>query len=102
MEENNGIQNPETEGTTSVAEKPAEKMEGEKPMKEKKENWFKRTAKKVKKAMSDHPFWTAFGGAAIGSAATVGVAEIGKRVVNSRNERNYIQQEDPNSLDPNL
>ncbi len=106
MEEN--IKNPETEGTKETTggaeQKPAEKTEGEKTtMKEKKENWFKRTGKKIKKAMSDHPFWTAFGGAALGSAATVGVAEVGKRVINSRNERNvsYVQ-EDPNSLDPNL
>lgn len=83
----------ETEKTEKKAEKPAKKQE----------NWFKRMGKRIKKAMSDHPFLTAAGGACIGTAATVGVAEVGKAVVNRRQQKQqavYIQ-EDVSTLDPN-
>ena len=71
---------------------------------EQKEGWIKRTGKKIKKGMSDHPFWTAFGGAAIGSGVTVGAGFAGKKLVeNHRAKKNavYIQQED-DTLNPNV
>lgn len=69
---------------------------------EKKENFLKRAGKKVKKGMQEHPFWTAFGGAAVGSAATVGVGYAGKKLVNKHRQKNaYIPQEN-DTLDPNL
>ena len=86
----------------------AEKETTPEPAKETKKekqkaSWFKRAKAKVKKVMSEHPFWTAAGGAVIGSAATVGVAEVGKRVINSRQMKNqptYVSE--VSSLDPNV
>ena len=89
--ENNGQQ----AGQTNPEPKPEQKQEA------KKENWFKRTKKRFGKWCSKHPALTAFGGMAIGSAATVGVCEVGKRVMNSRQQQ-YIPQDDPNSIDPNV
>lgn len=65
----------------------------------KKENWFKRTGKKIRTGMEKHPFWTAFTGAAIGSGATVGLGYAGKKIMEGRRERRenaYLQQNDPN------
>ena len=82
---------------TAPAKKPAaKKADGDK---EKKDNWFKRAGRKVKKGMSDHPFWTAFGGAAIGAGTTVAVGYGGKKLMEKRRERNaYIPDE---NIDPN-
>lgn len=85
------------------AKKPAPKKAEAKT--EKKENWFKRTGKKVKKGMSEHPFWTAFGGAALGSAATVGIGYGGKKLVENHRAKKAAQQPvyvQDDSLDPNL
>lgn len=93
----------EQEQEATPAKKPAPKKAEAKT--EKKENWFKRTGKKVKKGMSEHPFWTAFGGAALGSAATVGIGYGGKKLVENHRAKKaaqnpvYVQDD---SLDPNL
>lgn len=76
-----------------VATKPA------KDKKEKKDGKIRRACRKVKEKMSEHPFWTAFGGGVVGSAATIGVGYAGKKFMEKRQERKYIQQED-NSLEP--
>ena len=82
----------------AAAKKPAAKKPAEKT--EKKDNWFKRTGRKIKKGMSDHPFWTAFGGAAIGSGVTVAAGVGGKKLMEKRRQRNcYIPDE--NNIDPN-
>lgn len=97
MNENeNGVVNSVENGTQQQPANPETKEQ-----KPKKENWFKRATKKVGNWMSRHPGLTAFGGAVLGSAATVGVCEVGKRVMN-RQQPTYIPQEDPNSLDPNV
>lgn len=81
----------------TVAKKPAEKKAEKEP------NWFVRTGRKVKTGMSNHPFWTAFGGAAVGSAATVGIGFGGKKIIENRKAKKnapaYIQDD---SLDPNV
>lgn len=77
-----------------------EKKPEQKP-EQKKENWFRRAKKKVGGWCSKHPALTAFIGAVGGSAATVGVCEVGKRVMNSR-QQYVVPQEDPNSIDPNV
>lgn len=95
-EKMNKTQEKETENMNTKKEpskKPAAKTE-------KKENWFKRTGKKIRTGMEKHPFWTAFTGAAIGSGATVGLGYAGKKIIENRRERRenaYIpQQNDPN------
>ena len=88
------------EETATPAKKPAPKKAEAKT--EKKENWFKRTGKKVKKGMSEHPFWTAFGGAAIGSAATVGIGYGGKKLVENHRAKKAAVYVQDDSLDPNL
>jgi hypothetical protein len=77
--------------------KPAEKKAEKEP------NWFVRTGRKVKTGMSNHPFWTAFGGAAVGSAATVGIGFGGKKLIESRKaKKNAVYIQDDNNLDPNV
>ncbi len=99
MNENeNGVVNTvdgQQAGQVKSEPKPEQKTEP------KKENWFKRTKKKIGQWAGKHPALTAFIGAGIGSAATVGVCEVGKRVMNNRQQQ-YVPQEDPNSIDPNL
>lgn len=84
------------EKKTAAAKKPAEKKAEKEP------NWFVRTGRKVKTGMSNHPFWTAFGGAAVGSAATVGIGFGGKKLIENRRAKKnapaYIQDD---NLDPN-
>ncbi|MDT3386715.1 MAG: hypothetical protein LIR46_02975 [Bacteroidota bacterium] len=85
--------NQETETTKKeVTKKPVAKTE-------KKENWFKRTGRKIRNGMEKHPFWTAFGGAAVGSATTVGLGYAGKKIMEGRRERreNAYIQNDPNN-----
>ena len=80
------------------AKKPAKKAADKT---EKKDNFIKRGYRKVKKGMSEHPFWTAFGGAALGAGTTVAVGYTGKKIMEKRRERNaYIPDEtqDPNNL----
>ncbi len=93
MSEKVNKNNQETETTKKeITKKPVAKTE-------KKENWFKRTGKKIKTGMEKHPFWTAFTGAAIGSGATVGLGYAGKKIMEGRRERRenaYLQQNDPN------
>ena len=84
-----------TKKPAATAKKAAEKTD-------KKDNWVKRTGRKIKKGMSDHPFWTAFGGAAAGSAATVGIGYAGKKLLNKRRENRNVCIPDENPLDPNL
>lgn len=96
------LENPveiEEEVEEETEKKPATKKGGKNV---KKENIFKRAHNKVKGWMSDHPFISAGVSAGLGAAATVGACEVGKRAINRRNQRNYIPQEDDNSLDPNL
>lgn len=82
------------------AEEPAKKPVAKakpKPATEKKENFLKRGAKKVRGWMSDHPVATAFTGAAIGSGLTVGACEAGKRILNNRRaakQNSYIAAND--------
>lgn len=83
-----------TKKPVATAKKVADKTE-------KKENFLKRTSKKVKKGMQEHPFWTAFGGAAVGSAATVGVGYAGKKLLNKRQAKNNVYIPEENTLDPN-
>ena len=86
----------EEKGTVAKGRQPKLKSEDKT---EKKDNWFKRTGKKVKTGMSNHPFWTAFGGAAIGAGTTVAVGYGGKKLLEKRRERNaYIPAD---SQDPN-
>ncbi len=83
-----------TKKPVATAKKVADKTE-------KKENFLKRAGKKVKKGMQEHPFWTAFGGAAVGSAATVGVGYAGKKLLNKRQAKNNVYIPEENTLDPN-
>ena len=92
------------ETVEAAEEKVTEKTAKETKKEKQKVSWFKRAKAKVRKVMSDHPVLTAVGGAFLGSAATVGVAEVGKQVINRRNAKQqqavYIQ-EDVSTLDPN-
>ncbi len=94
-------ENVETEKEATTAKK---KTAEKKSDKKDKQNWLKRTGKKVRDGMSNHPFWTAFGGAAVGSAATVGIGYGGKKLLQKRRERNNqcAPQFEDNSLDPNV
>ena len=96
----------------NTGKKPARNSGGDKPKDtgnttEKKKNWIVRGYERVKTGMSNHPFLTAFGGAAIGSGLTVGAGYGGKKLVEKHRAKKAQQpayipvQEDPNSLDPN-
>lgn len=89
-----------------TAKKPAttNKKEANKPMKEKKDNIFKRGGRKVKNWMSDHPFWSSAISAGVGAGVATGAAFGAKKVMENRRNRNaYIPQEpNQNDLDPNL
>lgn len=73
--------------------------------KEVKEGWLARKRRAVREWCSAHPGWTAFGGAAIGSGATVAAGYGGKKLMErhaaKKQQSAYIQTEE-NSLDPNL
>lgn len=86
-----------------TAKKPVTKTKEAKPVKEKKDNIFKRGGRKVKKWMSDHPFWSSAISAAGGASLAVGAGLGAKKVLENRRNRNaYIpQQENQNDLDPN-
>ncbi len=100
----------EVEKEEVPAEKPQKKAKAHvKPeaKDEKKPNIFVRGYRKVKKGMSEHPFWTAAGSAAIGSAATVGIAKGVSRYTERRHQREYVpttQQNDGGNspFDPNV
>ena len=94
---------PVEENEEKTAKKPATKTKEAKPVKEKKENVFKRGGRKVKNWMSDHPFWSSAISAGIGAGAATGTAFGVKKVMENRRNRNaYIpQQENQNDLDPN-
>ena len=72
----------------------------------KKPNFIKRGYRKVRDGMSKHPFWTAFGGAAVGSAATYGGAKLCNHLVENhrRKQREAGYQNPPpvSPLDPNV
>lgn len=87
-----------------TAKKPANTTKKEaKPVKEKKDNIFKRGGRKVKNWMSDHPFWSSAISAGVGAGVATGAAFGAKKVMENRRNRNaYIPQEQPgNDLDPN-
>lgn len=92
----------ETEKTAGKVKKAVKKSA---PEKEKKENIFKRGYKRVKKGMSDHPFWTAFGSAAVGSGLTIGAGYGAKKFMENRRQKkqnaSYIPGND-NDLNPNM
>ena len=92
------------ENVEAVEEKTEKKVDKETKKEKQKVSWFKRAKAKVRKVMSDHPVLTAVGGAFLGSAATVGVAEVGKQVINRRQAKQqqavYIPEE-TSTLDPN-
>lgn len=98
----------EEEEKTVPAEEPPKKVKAKvKPAvkDEKKPNIFVRGYRKVRDAMSKHPFWTAAGSAALGSAATVGIAKGVSRYTERRHQREYVptQQNDGSSpFDPNV
>ena len=96
-----------TEG--EVKEKTTRKTAGEapkkeaKPVKEKKDNFIKRGFRKVKNAMSEHPFISSAVSATIGGAITAGAGYGAKKVIERHRERNCIPpQDNPSSLDPNV
>lgn len=98
---------PEVENEEEQTTAPAKKTGNKKPAteKEKKENIFKRGYKRVKKGMSEHPFWTAFSGAAIGSGLTVGAGYGAKKIMENHRKKQqnaYIPSGDDNTLNPNL
>ena len=72
--------------------------------KEKKDNFVKRGYRKTKKAMSEHPFWTAFGGGIIGSGVTIGVGYGAKKIQENRQAKKnaYIPQGQEDNFDPNV
>lgn len=93
----------EMEEKTSSRKKMVKKPE--KKDTEKKEGFIKRTGRKIKKGMQEHPFWTAFGGAAIGSGATVAAGFGAKKLMeNHRKKQNasYIPSGNENDLNPNM
>ena len=93
---------PVEENEEKTAKKPATKTKEAKPVKEKKENVFKRGGRKVKNWMSDHPFWSSAISAGIGAGAATGTAFGVKKVMENRRKRDaYIPQENQNDLDPN-
>ena len=87
----------------ATAKKPATTTKKEaKPVKEKKDNIFKRGGRKVKNWMSDHPFWSAAISGAAGAGIATGTAFGAKKLMENRRNRNaYIPQDPGNDLDPN-
>jgi len=97
----------EVEKEEAPAEKPQKVKAKVKPAvkDEKKPNFLVRGYRKVRDAMSKHPFWTAAGSAALGSAATVGIAKGVSRYTERRHQREYVptqQNNDGSPFDPNV